>query len=331
MHDRTPFVYSVRNRTTGLFYYGSRYGKGCHPSDLWTTYFTSSKMVEMLVKTHGKDDFDVYIIQSFPGDIESARRLELSLLQSSKSAPQCINICRSTGLVDIAQASRAGKVGGAVVKANCLGILNPLNPSRVGWASLGGKAGGAAQAIGKIGIHSQTREERLLLSSQGGRKATETGRNKIVAVAGFASTCGKKGGLGNAGFVWYNDGQRSFKYTAAAQQSMPLADLLASNPLLSKGRSPYEPITCPHCGKSGAPQPMAQHHFDKCPVVAGPLSPEHRLKLGATNKGARTYNDGVRSFKYTAVAQQSKSFEEFLADNTQFTPGLIRKPRTPLK
>ena len=327
MHDRTPFVYSVRNRTTGLFYYGSRYGKGCHPSDLWKTYFTSSKMVELLVETHGKDDFDVYVIQAFPGDIESARRLELLLLQTSKDAQQCINICRSTGLVDVAQASRAGKVGGAVVKANSLGILNPFNPARAGWISRAGRAGGAAQVVRKIGIHSQTREERLLLSSRGGKKALETGRNKLVSVNGFASACGKKGGPGNVGFAWYNDGVRSYKYTLADQQALPLDDLISSNPCLSRGRSPYEPIMCPHCNKTGTPQTMAQHHFDNCPVVAGPMTTERRIKLGAANRGSRTYNDGVMSFKYTAAQQQTVSFEEFLATNSQFTQGLIRKQR----
>jgi hypothetical protein len=37
-------------------YYGSRYGKGCNPSDLWVTYFTSSKHVSEFRKLNGEPD-----------------------------------------------------------------------------------------------------------------------------------------------------------------------------------------------------------------------------------------------------------------------------------
>jgi hypothetical protein len=40
-----PYTYLVGWTQHKIFYYGSRYGKGCHPSDLWKKYFTSSKEV----------------------------------------------------------------------------------------------------------------------------------------------------------------------------------------------------------------------------------------------------------------------------------------------
>lgn len=65
MEDRTPYVYLLKNKTTGLFYYGVRFGKNCHPDDFWIDYFTSSKLVKDLIKKHGKSDFEHEIRKKF--------------------------------------------------------------------------------------------------------------------------------------------------------------------------------------------------------------------------------------------------------------------------
>jgi hypothetical protein len=49
--DRTPFTYVITHIPSGKRYYGCRYKKGCSPTDLWTTYFTSSKYVRKLIET----------------------------------------------------------------------------------------------------------------------------------------------------------------------------------------------------------------------------------------------------------------------------------------
>lgn len=61
----TPFTYLVKFKPTGQVYYGSRTKKGCQPSDLWTSYFTSSKTVRQLIEQHGKDAFEVEIRRTF--------------------------------------------------------------------------------------------------------------------------------------------------------------------------------------------------------------------------------------------------------------------------
>lgn len=43
------------------WYYGVRYSKNCSPDDLWTSYFTSSKLVAEFRSTHG--DPDVIVIR----------------------------------------------------------------------------------------------------------------------------------------------------------------------------------------------------------------------------------------------------------------------------
>lgn len=48
---RTPFVYIIENKD-GQIYVGSRYGANCHPSQLLTSYFTSSKYVKPMIKAN---------------------------------------------------------------------------------------------------------------------------------------------------------------------------------------------------------------------------------------------------------------------------------------
>ncbi len=59
------FTYYVYHKPTKKKYYGVRYRKGCHPNELWSTYFTSSKLVKSLIKEYGADSFDVEIRKIF--------------------------------------------------------------------------------------------------------------------------------------------------------------------------------------------------------------------------------------------------------------------------
>lgn len=85
MKNTTPFTYLIYCTATDQYYYGSRYGKGCHPSSLWNTYFTSSKVVKQLILEHGKDAFKVSIRRIFDTP-EEARKWETRFLTRVKAA-----------------------------------------------------------------------------------------------------------------------------------------------------------------------------------------------------------------------------------------------------
>jgi hypothetical protein len=76
----TPYTYYLFHRPTGLKYYGARYGRNCNPSDLWTTYFTSSRYVKDLIKEYGENSFDVEIRRVF-NDGSKAREWEHKVLR----------------------------------------------------------------------------------------------------------------------------------------------------------------------------------------------------------------------------------------------------------
>lgn len=56
IYDRTPYTYLIGWSHLNKWYYGVRYAKGCHPSDLWTKYFTSSHIVMQLRIQVGEPD-----------------------------------------------------------------------------------------------------------------------------------------------------------------------------------------------------------------------------------------------------------------------------------
>lgn len=51
-----PYTYLIGWSSHNKWYYGVRYSKKCSPSDLWNTYFTSSKHVHKFREKHGEPD-----------------------------------------------------------------------------------------------------------------------------------------------------------------------------------------------------------------------------------------------------------------------------------
>lgn len=82
-----PYTYLIGWTTQNKWYYGVRYAKkskclyetGCHPDELWITYFTSSKVVEDFISEHG--DPDVIQIRKTFSDEDSAIKWEEKVLQ----------------------------------------------------------------------------------------------------------------------------------------------------------------------------------------------------------------------------------------------------------
>lgn len=66
----TPYTYRITHLPSGKHYYGCRYAKNCHPSDLWVTYFTSSSQIKRLIEQDGKKSFVIEIRKVFQSESE---------------------------------------------------------------------------------------------------------------------------------------------------------------------------------------------------------------------------------------------------------------------
>jgi hypothetical protein len=65
-HGYLCYTYYLYHVPTGKKYYGYRYANRCEPKqDLWNEYFSSSDLVEALIKDHGKESFTAEVRKVF--------------------------------------------------------------------------------------------------------------------------------------------------------------------------------------------------------------------------------------------------------------------------
>lgn len=60
-----PYTYLITHLPSKKVYYGVRFANGCHPTDLFDKYFTSSKVVRQLIKSDGIESFKIEIRRTF--------------------------------------------------------------------------------------------------------------------------------------------------------------------------------------------------------------------------------------------------------------------------
>jgi hypothetical protein len=98
MNIYTPYTYLIGWSKHQKYYYGARWAKHCHPSDLWKTYFTSSKSVKQFRKKYGNPDI-IEIRKTFSSKTE-VRLWEHKVLRRLrvKNNPKWLNITSSLGI-----------------------------------------------------------------------------------------------------------------------------------------------------------------------------------------------------------------------------------------
>jgi hypothetical protein len=88
------YVYFIKNKNTGHYYYGSRTANMRHkrtPSlDFWICYFTSSRTIKNMIKQFGKESFETEIVfESI--DTDKIYWTEQNLIKEHIQDPLCLN------------------------------------------------------------------------------------------------------------------------------------------------------------------------------------------------------------------------------------------------
>lgn len=81
-NEYVPFTYLIGWSNFNRYYYGVRYKAKCHPTQLWKTYFTSSKTVHTFRKLYGEPDI-VSVRKTFTNKT-AAQRWETGVLRKLK-------------------------------------------------------------------------------------------------------------------------------------------------------------------------------------------------------------------------------------------------------
>ena len=90
--DRTPYTYLIGWTDLDVWYYGRRTAKGCHPEELFITYFTSSNIVDDVRAEYGEPD--VIKVHKYFSTIDACKKQEERFLKRVGAAknPRFLNL-----------------------------------------------------------------------------------------------------------------------------------------------------------------------------------------------------------------------------------------------
>ena len=174
-----PYTYLIISKIDQSFYFGVRYAKNADPSDLWRTYFSSSKLVKKQIEEFGKNSFRAYINKTFDS-VDDALKWEIEILKRTINHPKSLN-GHIAGAFHPKVCSKAGKKGG-VIGGKKAQITHRKNKTgffredkkiqKLGNKSgckKGGVIGGKKAFKEKIGIFAYTKEEKSRVCRLGGK------------------------------------------------------------------------------------------------------------------------------------------------------------------
>ena len=169
-----PYTYVIGWTRLNKYYYGVRYAKKCNPSDLWVSYFTSSKFVKRLREKEGEPD--IKQIRKIFTDTKSAILWEAKVLRRldvlSKDNWLNQNIAGATGdLLDRPNPNKGKKFGPLSEETK-----NKLKESRKRYYANGGKGPNSGKSF------SEDHKNKISESSKGKNKPSSHGE-KLRAIA----------------------------------------------------------------------------------------------------------------------------------------------------
>lgn len=282
----TPYTYCITHLPTGNWYHGVRYARGCQPSDLWVTYFTSSTAVLNLVKTGTPQDFRAEVRRTFSSRNEAIAweaRVNRRIIKRKNVINECAWPAVSEEAQERSKVSRAMIGEDGLSPAQRAGIRWKIKKNEVDPTS--GKTYGELrrmrynQAIDREAMSKRSKEWHL--KNENPTKRPEV-RAKIsntlkagIADGTIKTTKGMKiskisealkGNTAVKGYKWYNDGVRDVRLlpTNPASQGLQLGRLKTRGAGWS-----YTVLKCPKCGHEGGGGNMKRYHFDACRSQTG--------------------------------------------------------------
>lgn len=234
---RTPYTYRIRWSKTDINYYGVRYAHGCHPSELFVSYFTSSKYVAEYIKEHGMPDV-VEIRKIFDEhQIEESREYEHRVLRRLIGKPKWLNKTHNKSRPPLygsdnpsSKLENRAKISAGTILHTPRGDNHPRRKNPEKWSHLSNLFSGRENwwcrgdlNVMKDPVIIQKHYESL----PRGKDHPNTGKTHQEVF-----------------------GEKSEEYKLATS-------------LRFKGK-PKEKVTCPHCGKTGGKNVMVRWHFDNC-------------------------------------------------------------------
>lgn len=124
MITTTPYTYFIHWSNLNVSYFGRRTAKGCNPSDLWRTYFTSSRYVKTYRRLYGEPDI-IQVCSVFK-DKQSCIEQETVVLHTLNVAHSPLWLNKSNGDMGFDTSGKSNAID--VTTGEKLGLIDVSDP-----------------------------------------------------------------------------------------------------------------------------------------------------------------------------------------------------------
>lgn len=239
----TPYTYLIGWSSMDKWYYGVRYSRqhkclyesGCHPDDLWVTYFTSSKIVSKFRKQYGEPD----VVQ-----VRKTFRNESQAIEWERKVLVKINVIYDERWINCSN--------GDAIRTSDID-----NSGKVFWNN------------GERNVRSRTRPGKewsrgILLTDEQRRRIGEsrTGENNSFYGKKHTEEFKKKSSERMSGKNHPFYGKKRPEHSEKMKVAMK-GKIFTQEHRDNISKTHNVVYTCPHCNKSGG-RIMLRWHFDNC-------------------------------------------------------------------
>lgn len=229
-----PFTYLIGWSKLDKWYIGSRWADGCMPSDLWDSYFTSSKYVHQFRNEHGEPD--VIEIDKVFENKKDAISHEIFLLKINRVQERDCFLNKAIG-----------------------GFFDPSDPEmrrKISQSNKGIKQSDQwikKRTEWKRGVPHSKEHCQKISKALTGKKMTDLQRANISQRL--------IGNLRRKGTSTSDEGRANI---AASKIGTRHTDETKKKMSDARKGKKFDQVKCPHCGKIGGKSAMHQWHFDHC-------------------------------------------------------------------
>lgn len=234
-----PYTYILEWTSQNKRYIGARWAAGCHPSDLWNEYFTSSKYVGEFVKKYGAPDI-ILIDQTFEFSQDAMKREQELQIK--------FNVVKNTDFIN------KGIAG--IWDNSDPDVREKMRKSRIGKKQ-------TEEHKRKIGIASKN----VVRSKEWGRRISEGNKGRKLSQGHIEKIIDRLKG---------NNYRRGTKTSEQGRINIGLAHIgktrsIETKKLMSEQRigKKQRIVKCYHCEVSGGAATMPRWHFDNCKYKTG--------------------------------------------------------------
>lgn len=263
-----PYTYLIGWSEFNKWYYGVRFSKTCRPSDLWVTYFTSSKHVKSFREKFGEPDIleirKTFKTSKAARDWEKRVLIKMEVTDDDRWLNQTNNISISSESCSKASKNKSFYNNG-IKEIRCIVGEEPDSfiKGRLIIHSKENKLKMGRKSHKTLAENKKANPEKYkALDAENSRKAVEARKRNIKANPEKYAEIYKQSGL-KAYHTALERGTLDISHISDPEVNRETAIRRMGN-----GTNPFGMKSiCPHCGKEGQTSAMKRWHFDNCKIV----------------------------------------------------------------